>query len=416
MKVLVISHNSFSKTHNNGKTLSAIFSCFKKEELCQLYFTPIGNLDYDRCDQFFLITAQSALRSIFHRNKCGHVVNHSPDRKSSAKRNVVKRTILTHILRDVLFQLSSWYQGGLKLWLKQQKPELVFYVGGDALFSQRIAVSISKKLKVPLITYYTDDYVINPPSDIYVRLLRRSYSRTVFHSSMLFAIGEEMASAYTIYFKKKFHPIMNLIDIVENETVKEKWGDTLKIGYFGGVHLGRDVEIARFAKFVREKLENYLTRSIEITVYTFGNVSEDVLSDYYNLKIIVNKGLTGDDLKRAMSMTDVFLHVESIEQQFISLTMLSVSTKIPEYMGMGKPILAFGPSEVASFKVIAKANNVLVIDDNIFEDTQIKHIASVLDNDWELFEIAKDNYNYAKRNFSKEEVAKNFREKLLSIC
>ena len=37
MKVLIISHNSLSPKHSIGKTLISLFSCFDKNELCQLY-------------------------------------------------------------------------------------------------------------------------------------------------------------------------------------------------------------------------------------------------------------------------------------------------------------------------------------------------------------------------------------------
>ena len=79
MKTLVISHNSFSKTHNNGKTLSAIFSAFKSEELCQLYFTPIGRPDYERCMDYYLISDKDALVSIFRRKHCGTQLSKEPD-------------------------------------------------------------------------------------------------------------------------------------------------------------------------------------------------------------------------------------------------------------------------------------------------------------------------------------------------
>ena len=53
MKVLLVSHNCFSKTQNMGKTFASLFSNFKKEELMQLYLYPtIPNIDI--CDNYFV--------------------------------------------------------------------------------------------------------------------------------------------------------------------------------------------------------------------------------------------------------------------------------------------------------------------------------------------------------------------------
>jgi hypothetical protein len=47
MKVLVISHNSFSKSSNNGKTLEALFSEFRRDNIYQLFFNDSEELDWD---------------------------------------------------------------------------------------------------------------------------------------------------------------------------------------------------------------------------------------------------------------------------------------------------------------------------------------------------------------------------------
>ena len=52
-RILIISHNPFSEISNNGKTLEAIFSKFKKEELFQLYFVDDANADKNYAQSYF---------------------------------------------------------------------------------------------------------------------------------------------------------------------------------------------------------------------------------------------------------------------------------------------------------------------------------------------------------------------------
>ena len=419
IKVLIISHNSFSTTRNNGKTLSALFSMFKKEELCQLYFTPDGVPDINRCTNYFRITDRDVVHSFLCRDRCGNDnvdMNEASTRSKGLKK--IKVNNVTRLIRSLVWTLSSWYSGGLKQWLETQNPNVVFFVGGDGIFAHRIAVTLSNRMRIPMATYFTDDYVINTRPSFYNRILCLYYKRTIKHSRLLFAIGEQMATRYSSYFGRRFLPIMNVVDIPDQKPPYQINKDVLSVNYFGGLHLGRAAEIARFGHYVREIVEPRLNKSIRIGVYSFSCVPEDIQNDFCRLDIIVHQGLTGDDLKLAMKKTDLFLHVESVEPQYRILTNMSVSTKIPEYMGMAKPIIAFGPTEVASFQVIADANNSLVISDDeslIANDAQNERVCDYLDDVDKLNEVALDNYNYAFQRFNRIVVAHNFKESLAKL-
>jgi len=52
---------------------------------------------------------------------------------------------------------------------------------------------------------------------------------------------------------------------------------------------------------------------------------------------------------------DVLVHVEAFDRASRRYTHYSISTKIPEYMAAGRPILAYGPAEAASLKYILKS-------------------------------------------------------------
>lgn len=416
MKVLVVAHNSFSATRNNGKTLSAIFSAFKKEELCQLFFTPDGAPDFHRCDSYYRITDWDVVHSLLRRSRCG--TDNVPVEETlggGTETRKIKANDVTRILRSWVWSLSPWYSGGLNKWLETQRPDLIFFVGGDGVFAHRITLALSKKLGIPLATYFTDDYVINARRTLYNRILCRHYKKTIQHSRSLFAIGEQMAARYSSFYGRQFLPIMNVIDIPEQMPSCHISEDELHINYFGGLHLGRAEEIVRFGHYMREKVEPNLNKRVQIGVFSFSGVSDEVQIEFDRLNIVRHEGLTGDALNRAMEKTDLFLHVESIEPRYRTLTNMSVSTKIPEYMGMARPILAFGPGEVASFQVIASANDALVISDDEavgVDEALTKRVADYLNDVGKLGEIARDNYTYASQRFNRVVVSQQFKERL----
>lgn len=67
-RVLVIAHNPFSDTQNNGKTLSAFFNGWPKDKLAQIYLTP-DKPDYTVCENFFRITDLEVLKSFLKKKQ-----------------------------------------------------------------------------------------------------------------------------------------------------------------------------------------------------------------------------------------------------------------------------------------------------------------------------------------------------------
>ena len=409
MKILVISHNSFSKIYNNGKTLSAIFSSFEKSELCQLYFTPLGDLDHERCDSYFCITDKDAIISVFKRGMCGNSIQKEcANNKRLTK--IKKQNTFMLIMRSVIWSISNWRYGGLNDWLLEQSPDAIFYVGGNSIFSHKIAIRLSKDLKIPLATYFTDDYVLNPPSNIYIKWLKSCYKKTIAQSRLLFAIGNQMASDYTEYFKRQFLPIMNIVDVPNIQRTPQNINNSIRVNYFGGLHLGRAEEILRFSNFLQQNLSSDDFNRIELKVYSFDDVPESLLNQYHKLGISKEQGVTRQELIGLMQTTDIFLHVESIKPEYHSLTKLSISTKIPEYMSFAKPIIAFGPADVASFKVIAEVNPDLVIDDSKNCNRKcLDGIRKLFSDQDYILEKGQNNYNYAKLKFDKSRVATEFK-------
>lgn len=220
-KVLVVSHNAFSKCFNNGKTLASFFSQFPRENLAQLYFRDEVP-DFSACEHFFRITDRQAIRSLFYRgNPVGEVVVEgagsqriSDDETSPVK---VSKTPFTLLVRDAIWFLSRWRSALLIKWITEFKPDVIFYVGGDSGFSHRIAQDLAKSLSVPLAVYFTDDYVKYSSRRlvwpcVQAFLLRKRFFKTVSAASMHFAIGEKMAREYSELFNQKFFVLLNSVD------------------------------------------------------------------------------------------------------------------------------------------------------------------------------------------------------------
>lgn len=411
-KVLVISVNAFSRRSNNGKTAEAMFSSFPKDDISQLFFhyNGISDCDFDYCNNYYCISEQDLLHGTKGKKVCSSDVSFDitpterHDYVNSVKKISVKRK---NIIRDILWSTNFWKNKQLKGWLKSTDADAVFFVGGGYGCFHKIARYISNFLNVPLVTYFTDDYLLYPISrgvleKFQTWRMKRFYKKTVEASDLLFCIGEKMAHEYSAYFGKPFYPIMNITDVIpykQHETATPP-----VIAYFGGLHLNRWAMIAKFADAVKGLAM--------VRVYTFSKMTAEMEQAFSGAGVEYMGGLVGDALAQAMTACDYFLHVESDDLYNRRLTRLSVSTKLPEYLMYGKPIIGFGPEEVASMCMLSDNHIGMVISSDADVEAIRRSVMQLLSDNDLYHKLCRDGYDYACNHFDKRIVAANFRKQL----
>lgn len=416
MKILIISHNCFSKVGNNGKTYESFFESFGRDNLAQLFFVNDENIDLDFCDNYFRITDVDALNSFLKcRSTCGGVVMRNNNKRTSSDdlktfKTFKNRSKYLILARDILWKFNSWKTKDLEGWMKNFNPDIIFFVGGLAGLSHEISCYASKLLKKPLVTYFTDDYIIYPRNrHILDRMqrnrMKRVYKNTINKSSLLFAIGDLMAAEYTAYFGKKFHPIMNSIPIEPYVEYGKK--DKVTVSYFGGLHLDRWKMIVRFAQAVGD--------NAIINVYTISEPSEEVMSEFSRVGVHYCGRVEGMELKKKMINSDVLLHVESDDVYNKSLTRLSVSTKIPEYLMSGRLVIGYGPTEVASMKLLADNGVGVVISSELNDDELKSQLISIFSDSDRMRKIGVKGYQFVCEKFDNAKIVDDFVNKLQQI-
>ena len=423
-KVLVVSNNSFSKTTNNGKTLESIFYSFEKHNISQVYFTDRISPDFDYCDNYFKISDSEVLKGIFKGTGIvGRImgkqlftagINPSNEIIDDLANFSTKKSFL-RFCRDILWATNTWKNAALNNWSLQQKPDFIFFVTGASDFSHKVALYLSELLKVPLVSYFTDDYLIYPLKrnlfDFIQRYrMKKFYQATVERSSLCFAISDLMSEEYTSYFRKTFYPIMNAVDN-KKYLKKESGQNEIVINYFGSIHTNRWKMIVRLANIL--KLPE--RKNLILNVYVTTKPGNNILRFFSDTGVNYKGGVTGDELNRTLMQSDILLHVESDDIYSKSLTRLSVSTKLPEYLISGRPVLGFGPRDVASMKLLIQNNIGVVIspsDDPYTIDNQLEKLlndSSFRDN------LGKIGYEYASVHYDKIRITQEFDTKINQI-
>ena len=86
------------------------------------------------------------------------------DEKASANNAYkfgAKHSPLTHLLRGLLWRKKYWCTDKLNKWLEEFQPECVFMCSSDDYFINRIALYVSEKFQIPIVTAISDDYIFN---------------------------------------------------------------------------------------------------------------------------------------------------------------------------------------------------------------------------------------------------------------
>jgi glycosyltransferase involved in cell wall biosynthesis len=414
MKVLLIASNPFSKIANNGKTFESMFSGFRSEDIAQLYFSGYRP-DFDYCSNYFRITDVDILRSLKGSKTCGREVEFYKGGKNSRNRKDLQfvenmKKYISPWCRDFLWKTKRWKTKELEDWYRRFAPDVVVIVGGPYGFVSDIAIHIAEDLKVPLVEYYTDDYLLySIKRNLFYwfekRRLQKIFRRSVSHSQLHFAIGDQMAKEYSDYFGCKFLPIMNSVPVREFREYPNH--EKLVVSYFGGLHLHRWKMICRLSRLIEDRAE--------VRVYSMAKLSDAESAEFESSGVKFCGGVSGDMLWEKIYESDVLLHIESDDKYLRKLTGLSVSTKIPEYLMSGRPVLGYGPEEVASMRLLNDNGVGVVISSENNDELVVCQIEKLLVNYRTRAEIGKRGYEFCVEKFDNKKVVAEFMEAINDV-
>ena len=358
MKLLVVSHNVFSKTGGMGKTLSAYFKGFDCGELAQLYIhSEIPTVDV--CENYYRVTDKDMIKSVFTR-KSGKIfgscdierdkVSSRTDTGAVAKiyQKASKRTPSVYVLRNLLWNIGRWKTKKLEDWLDSFNPDAVFLASGDYTFIYKIALKIAQKRKIPLFVSCMDDYYLyNKNSEktvgrLYHHFFLKQVYKTMGYASAIFSICDKMTEDYKKLFNKPIYTLHTGTELKEPLSYKKN----NRISYIGNLSLGRDKQLIAIGKALKEVKSDNKPETID--VYS-PECRKEILENLTAENGINFCGRIGpEQVKRVMGESMLLIHTESFDDVIRKSVAYSVSTKIADSLASGTCIFAYGPKEVAS--------------------------------------------------------------------
>lgn len=206
-----------------------------------------------------------------------------------------------------------------------------------------------------------------------------------------------------------YHEIMmNAIDMdtFKLDEKQNKLNNNFKIIYAGGLHLNRNFALEEIAKAIEDVNNNSLEK-IEFNIYTSDFHNNDYKEQFSKYpSTFIKKAVSHDKILKLYQNANALVHVESGNLLGNEFFKYSISTKIPEYLTIGKPILLFCPSELYLSQFMKKNKIAFVTSEKEELKTEILNILSLSDE--EQITISKNNFIYAKQHFSQENAKSTF--------
>jgi glycosyltransferase involved in cell wall biosynthesis len=248
-------------------------------------------------------------------------------------------------------------------WVRSFDPQVILS-NLASIRQTRLTSRVAEELRVPVVPFFHDDW----PGTMYAadrlvaiprRMLMAELARCLRSSTVGIGNSEEMAGEYAARFGLPFQAFMNCVDVGEY-LPKGTVDDTLNFTYVGGLHLGRSAALHDIAMAIGTACE--AGAKARLIVYA-PTADIALLPDrLVNSKAVTIGGsVSGDAMQEALRRADVLVHVESFDCAIRKYTRLSFSTKLPLYMSVGRPILAYGPAEGASIRHVARKNTGIVV-------------------------------------------------------
>lgn len=420
-RLLVISHNCFSRTGSNGRTLANLLDGWPKDKIAQLYIHSEQPC-FDICERYFCITDMAILKSLLKRTCAGSIVKPSDkcaDKKDATVIQGNKAKLKNSIFfrcREAVWKSRLWNRRGLDKWISDFLPEIILVQAGDAGFLFDLAVDISCKYHAPIVVYNTEGYYFKDVSYLQENCLSRFIYPSLhraFQKSYEHLIKISKAEIYNCDllrsdYEAVFHTgsrttIMTSSEFTEEEVYAHKKN---RIVYAGNLGVNRHKGVVEFANALREY-------SFDMVLDVYGKAPNKKVED--ELKscagICFHGFIPYDELQQILRESKYLLHVESFDAFYKEDLKYAFSTKIADSLAAGSCLFVYAPENMAVIQYLQGKEAAALITTQEFLKEKI---AGVLQDELLCQTYAENGRKLAERNHNLIKNREEFQKILLT--
>lgn len=333
-----MSNTSISMEDSNGRTLANLLSLFTKDEVFNFYLH--GQPQFDRA-HFYRLSDREAL----HFRKKGTIPEVTEERcPGSSNPGHGKRTNFRLLAREHIWSRNAIRRAVVNL-AKSIHPRAVLLLVADSAFLIRLAIAVSRELRIPLIAYNAEDYYfkdydyVTPKASMgfFHKRFKKRFARA-FESLQEMASGEvffteDLMKLYQTAFPTVRGEVVYNSASVEPVKARDMREKSKTLLYAGGLGAGRFGELRKIGRLIRE-----IDPEAKLVVYS-GSIDESLLAKAKECPDFEFRGkVSYDEINRVSKEALVILHVDGTDPLWAKYATHALSTKIADSLGSGIPL------------------------------------------------------------------------------
>lgn len=368
MKVLIINTQSVNHSNATGVTLRSILREFPSEEILELYMQPCTSaadaLPIRSVRLGFLECPVRTLANRFNRGGAETSVSIGNQGKYSFKKHLKSRLIMAIDFEKVFLTKK------IRRIVDEFAPDCV-YTLGNSIDAMKYACKLADYYGVHILPHFMDNWQESHRygSEKYPthrkstqKWLKRMYMRAVCGLT----ISEKMAAVYDERWNIRHFALMNAVDVEQYYCgqVKE---DVKILVYAGGLHLNRYkslLEIARCVDRLNREEMRLSDEGYKLEIYTDSKSKSLYECEFAPFQCVsFREYVKHDQIRTVYEHASVLVHIETFDPEYRNFILYSLSTKIPEYLATGLPILLYAPEEIFVSEYLKRNNAAAVVSD-----------------------------------------------------
>ena len=350
-RVLIVNAQSIYKKNATGITLQSIWSEWDADCLLEIYSDPMVMDESNHKFKSYCISPNNVIR--LARGRVAQSINSNIKATNTQQRSNNK--IKSYLRQFAVCELDS-----LAVKLDESTLEAIRVFQPQAIYTLGASVSIlrlvnklSVQLNIPVIMHFMDNWAEhiqwedNPLLSLYKSSLKKKMLACIKRCKLVVTISSSMAEAYHEKFQKETLVLMNTVDISRFKGLTSKDTGVIHFVYAGGLHLDRWKALREIALSIQQTNGKGI-----LDIFTSKDNIELYRSGFETLPVAFYEAVPHERIDEVYQKADVLVHTEIESENLKGFFKYSISTKIPEYLATGKPILFYGPRDMKLFEYL----------------------------------------------------------------
>lgn len=378
MRILIISPEPWRKDNSFGNTYSSIFGQLEQVEIAHVYLLD-GQPDLEpNVVAYYHIPESDVTKSLFRfgKKRVGYRANpqfapeqpqadptetSSPFYKRVLSFGKRKHWPILFFFRELVWKYGRVNYKGLMDFVNDFKPDLFFMPYYNVYYTNRLALYVKERLDVPMVMemgmdHYTLKRVSWNPVFWIDRFVKRAMIRQLAgQSEMMFVISRKLKEE----LEEKLHlPCRILYKTPDTSRACQKYEGpkgTVRFLFTGNIYANRWKTLAMLAQELQRQDFGHLD------IYTATPISASMrralMIEGYSE---IHPSVSQDKVIELQNSADVLVHAEAFDKANKLLVRCAISTKIMDYLSVGRCILAIGPDDISSIEYLSEHDLALI--------------------------------------------------------